>query len=75
MGVKNYAQDYETPVNPGKMFQALVIDADSIIPQLLPDSVKKIEKEAGSIIITQLTNGQCYIYIYIYIYTYTYIYS
>lgn len=57
MGVKTYAQDYETPVDPGRMFQALVIDADSIIPQLLPDSVKKIEKEAGSIIITQLTNG------------------
>lgn len=57
MGIKTYAQDYETPVDPGRMFQALVTDADSLIPQLMPDSVKRIEKEAGSIIITQLTDG------------------
>ena len=59
MGITTYTQDYETPVAPARMFKALVTEAEKILPELTPDSIKSIERDSGNLIITQFTNGQC----------------
>jgi hypothetical protein len=46
MGVNTYTDDVSTTVAPTRLFKALVIDADNLIPKLMPD-VKNIEIVEG----------------------------
>ncbi|XP_060181034.1 pathogenesis-related protein STH-2-like [Lycium barbarum] len=46
MGVKTYTHDVSTTVAPTRLFKALVVDADNIIPKLMPH-VKNIETLEG----------------------------
>ncbi|KAH0640504.1 pathogenesis-related protein STH-21 [Solanum tuberosum] len=49
MGVTSYTLETTTPVAPTRLFKALVVDSDNLIPKLMPQ-VKNIEAEGdGSI--------------------------
>lgn len=49
MGVTSYTHETTTPVAPTRLFKALVVDSDNLIPKLMPQ-VKNIEAEGdGSI--------------------------
>ncbi|MCE3051234.1 Pathoproteinsis- protein STH-2 [Datura stramonium] len=43
MGVTTYTQDIITQVDPSRIFKALVLDADSLVPKLMSQVVKNIE--------------------------------
>lgn len=43
MGVTTYTQDIVAQVDANRIFKALVLDADNIIPKLMSQAVKNIE--------------------------------
>lgn len=43
MGVITYEQEIASPVPPAKMFKAAVLDADNLIPKVMPQAVKSVE--------------------------------
>ncbi|KAA8543063.1 hypothetical protein F0562_021442 [Nyssa sinensis] len=47
MGVTTFTQEFTTPVHPGRMFKALIIDSHNFIPKLVPQSIKSIEFVQG----------------------------
>ncbi|CAN4120636.1 unnamed protein product [Withania somnifera] len=49
MGVNTYTHESTTPVAPTRLFKALVLDADNLVPKLMPD-VKSIETEGDGTI-------------------------
>jgi len=49
MGVTTYTHEATSTVSPTRLFKALVVDADNLIPKLMPN-VKNVETEGdGSI--------------------------
>ncbi|KAJ9181862.1 hypothetical protein P3X46_005909 [Hevea brasiliensis] len=48
MGVMNYEAEVATGIPPAKMFKVFVLDADDIIPQILPQVIKSIEILEGN---------------------------
>ncbi|KAA8548994.1 hypothetical protein F0562_000678 [Nyssa sinensis] len=62
MGVTSFTQEFTTPVDPAKMFKALIVDSHNLIPKLMPQSIKSIEfiegdGGAGSIKQTNFSEG------------------
>ncbi|XP_009621920.1 pathogenesis-related protein STH-2-like [Nicotiana tabacum] len=47
MGVTTYTHEASTTVAPTRLFKALVLDADNLIPKLMPQVVKNIETVEG----------------------------
>ncbi|KAF2289129.1 hypothetical protein GH714_029033 [Hevea brasiliensis] len=48
MGVLTYETEVATGIPPTKMFKVFVLDADNIIPQILPQAIKSIEILEGN---------------------------
>ena len=47
MGVLTYSDEYTSPIPPAKLFKALILDSNNLIPKLLPQVVKSIEFVQG----------------------------
>lgn len=47
MGVITYTEDVTSPVPAAKMFKGLILDADKLIPKLMPQAIKSIELVEG----------------------------
>ena len=43
MGVITYDMEVTSSIPPAKMFQAFVLDADTLIPKVLPQAFKSVE--------------------------------
>ncbi|KAL6339948.1 hypothetical protein AAG906_035039 [Vitis piasezkii] len=43
MGVVSFAQESESPVAPGRLFKALILDSHNLCPKLMPQSIKSID--------------------------------
>lgn len=60
MGVFTYESEIVTAIPPAKMFQALVLDGDKLIPKIVPKAIKSveiIEGDGGPGSIKKLTFG------------------
>lgn len=47
MGVVTFIEEFASPVAAGKLFKALVLDNNKLIPQLIPQAVKSVETIEG----------------------------
>ncbi|KAF8387771.1 hypothetical protein HHK36_026426 [Tetracentron sinense] len=47
MGVTSFAQEFESPIAPARMFKALILDSDNLSPKLMPHSIKSIDTIQG----------------------------
>uniref|UniRef100_A0A5B6Z718 Putative major allergen Pru ar 1 n=1 Tax=Davidia involucrata TaxID=16924 RepID=A0A5B6Z718_DAVIN len=47
MGVVTYDMEITTSIPPAKMFKAFVLDADNLIPKILPQAIKSVEVIEG----------------------------
>nr|XP_011463622.1 PREDICTED: major allergen Pru ar 1-like [Fragaria vesca subsp. vesca] len=47
MGVTTYTDEYTSPIPPCRLFKALVLDADILVPKLMPDALKSIDTIQG----------------------------
>ncbi|KDP27857.1 hypothetical protein JCGZ_18937 [Jatropha curcas] len=43
MGVSTFTQEYTSPVAPSRMFKALILDSNILIPKLLPQFIKSVD--------------------------------
>jgi len=43
MGVISYDMEITSTISPAKMFKAFVLDADNLIPKILPQAIKSVE--------------------------------
>ncbi|RVW59984.1 Pathogenesis-related protein STH-2 [Vitis vinifera] len=43
MGVVSFAQESESPVAPGRLFKALILDSHNLCPKLMPQWIKSID--------------------------------
>lgn len=43
MGMISFLHEYESPIDPGRLFKALIIDSCNLCPKLLPQSIKSID--------------------------------
>jgi hypothetical protein len=62
MGVASYTQEFTCPISPARMFKALILDSNNLIPKLLPQIVKSVDLihgdgGAGSIEQVNFTEG------------------
>lgn len=48
MGVITYESEDASPVPAAKLFKALVLEADHLLPKIIPDVVKSIEVLEGN---------------------------
>ncbi|KAL7104890.1 hypothetical protein ACP275_07G010000 [Erythranthe tilingii] len=48
MGVTKINQEFASPVSPGRLFKALILESSNLIPKLLPQFVKSIDTLEGS---------------------------
>ena len=47
MGVITYQMEVTSSIPPAKMFKAFVLDADNLIPKILPQAIKSVEVLEG----------------------------
>ncbi|KAL2506816.1 Bet v 1 domain-containing protein [Abeliophyllum distichum] len=43
MGVTRINQDFGSPVAPSRLFKALILDSNTLLPKLLPQSIKSVD--------------------------------
>ncbi|XP_052188616.1 major strawberry allergen Fra a 1-2-like [Diospyros lotus] len=43
MGVITYDMELASPIPPAKLFKAFVLDADTLIPKIMPQAIKSVE--------------------------------
>ncbi|KAI3469332.1 hypothetical protein Pfo_025995 [Paulownia fortunei] len=43
MGVTSINQEFTSPVAPGRLFKALILESHNLIPKLLPQSIKSVD--------------------------------
>ncbi|KAF9677969.1 hypothetical protein SADUNF_Sadunf08G0163200 [Salix dunnii] len=48
MGVLTFTEEFSSPVEAKRLFTAMILEADSLIPQLLPQVVTSIETIEGN---------------------------
>ncbi|KAF2313849.1 hypothetical protein GH714_018308 [Hevea brasiliensis] len=48
MVVSTFTQEYTSPVAPSRMFKALILDSNILIPKLLPQFIKSVDVIQGS---------------------------
>ncbi|XP_059434439.1 major allergen Pru ar 1-like [Corylus avellana] len=47
MGVHTLSDEFTSPIPAPKLFKALILDADNLLPKLLPQAIKSIETVEG----------------------------
>ncbi|KAF7850363.1 hypothetical protein BT93_L5580 [Corymbia citriodora subsp. variegata] len=47
MAVTCFTQEFATPVTPSRMFKALILDSDNLIPKIAPQGIKSIDFVEG----------------------------
>lgn len=47
MGVITVTDEYTSPIPPSRIFKSLILDADNLVPKLLPQIIKNIEIVQG----------------------------
>ncbi|KAK4795429.1 hypothetical protein SAY86_013423 [Trapa natans] len=47
MGVRTHTQEISCPIAPARMFRALIVEASSLIPRLLPQFIRNVELVQG----------------------------
>ncbi|XP_073127980.1 major allergen Pru ar 1-like [Henckelia pumila] len=47
MGVTKINQEFASPIAPGRLFNALILDSNTLLPKLLPQSIKNVETLQG----------------------------
>lgn len=62
MGVSTFTQEYTSLVAPSRMFKALILDSNILIPKLLPQFIKSVDviqggEGAGTIEQVNFTEG------------------
>ena len=63
MGVQVYESEYSSTVGPARLFKALILDADNLIPKIAPqaiESVEILEGDGGPGTIKKITFGAGY---------------
>ncbi|XVF56644.1 hypothetical protein PTKIN_Ptkin06aG0136500 [Pterospermum kingtungense] len=68
MGVTSFSQEFTSPVDAARMFKALIIDANTLIPKLLPQFIKSVDViqgdgGAGTIEQVNFTQGSHFKYV------------
>lgn len=48
MAVVSLTDEVTSPVPAGKLFKALILDADNLIPKLMPQAIKGIDTVEGN---------------------------
>lgn len=48
MAALTLTDELTSPVPAGKMFKALILDADNLLPNLIPQAIKSIDTVEGS---------------------------
>ncbi|XP_065859558.1 pathogenesis-related protein STH-2-like [Euphorbia lathyris] len=43
MGVSSFTQEFSSPISPSRMFKALILDSNILIPKLLPQFIQSVE--------------------------------
>ncbi|KAG5555190.1 hypothetical protein RHGRI_012659 [Rhododendron griersonianum] len=65
MGAITYDMEVSSSIPPSKMFKAFVLDADTLIPKILPHAIKSVETlegDGGAGTIKLITLGEGYAY-------------
>uniref|UniRef100_A0A5B7CCJ2 Putative major allergen Pru ar 1-like n=1 Tax=Davidia involucrata TaxID=16924 RepID=A0A5B7CCJ2_DAVIN len=65
MGIITVTEEYTSPIPPARIFKALILDSDTLIPKLMPHAIKSIEViqgdgGAGSIKQINFTEGSAF---------------
>ncbi|KAF7146367.1 hypothetical protein RHSIM_Rhsim04G0231400 [Rhododendron simsii] len=63
MGVITYDMEVSSSIPPSRMFKAFVLDADTLIPKILPQAIKSVETlegDGGAGTIKLITLGSAY---------------
>ncbi|XP_073309072.1 major allergen Pru ar 1-like [Primulina huaijiensis] len=47
MGVTEINQEFASPIAPGRLFNALILNSNTLLPKLLPQSIKSVETLQG----------------------------
>lgn len=47
MGVVTYTEEFASPIPAPRLFKALIVDADNLIPKIVPQAIKSIETIEG----------------------------
>ncbi|KAG5555187.1 hypothetical protein RHGRI_012656 [Rhododendron griersonianum] len=64
MGAITYDMEVSSSIPPSKMFKAFVLDADTLIPKILPQAIKSVETlegDGGAGTIKLITLGEGYV--------------
>jgi hypothetical protein len=48
MAVITLSDEFTSRVPPGKMFKALILDADNLLPKLMPQAIRSVETVEGN---------------------------
>lgn len=48
MGVVSLTDKFTSPVPAAKLFKALILDADNLLPKLMPQAIKSVEIVEGN---------------------------
>jgi hypothetical protein len=48
MGVHTLSDEFSSPVPAPKLFKALILDADNLLPKLMPQAIKSIDTVEGN---------------------------
>ncbi|XP_058212565.1 major allergen Pru ar 1-like isoform X1 [Rhododendron vialii] len=65
MGVITYDMEVSSSIPPAKMFKAFVLDADTLIPKIIPQAIKSVEileGDGGAGTVKLITFGEGYAY-------------
>ncbi|XP_075478675.1 major allergen Pru ar 1-like [Primulina tabacum] len=68
MGVTEINQEFASPIAPGRLFNALILNSNTLLPKLLPQSIKSVEilqgdGRAGSIEQVNFTESSHFKYV------------
>lgn len=47
MGVFTYSDEFTSPISPARLFKALILDSNNLIPKLMPQVIRSIEFVEG----------------------------
>ncbi|XP_034686232.1 major strawberry allergen Fra a 1-3-like [Vitis riparia] len=47
MGVTSFTQEFTCPIAPSRIFKALILDSNNLIPKLLPQTIRSIDVVQG----------------------------
>lgn len=47
MGVVTFTEDIASPVPAARLFNAMIVDADNLLPKIVPQAIKNVERIEG----------------------------